>query len=163
MTIKTITNGCQEALHHCHVPCCQKKRSLFDTLIIGLEKVSLVALGVFSAYIDLKLFVPSFFAGMCISVYIYFQDKKEAQCDSSVSSCAHGFVEQLTGVKLPAAISLAANLGVTVCHIEHHATVFVPIIGVSLGAWVGKLAFEQVDFWLNRTPSNLTSIPAAMA
>jgi hypothetical protein len=127
---------------HSHTPgvdkCHQKEKSTFDVIINALEKISAVALGVFSCYVNWKLFVPYFFIGMTIGVYSYLQNNKSNDHVHAASSCANGLVEQLTGVKLPPVVSLAANLAVTVCHIDHHASVFVPVIGVSLGAWVGK-------------------------
>lgn len=117
--------------------CHQKEKTTFDVLINALEKISAVALGVFSCYVNWKLFVPYFFIGMTIGVYSYLQNKKSSDHIHAASSCANGLVEQLTGVKLPPVVSLAANLAVTVCHIDHHAVVFVPVIGISLGAWIG--------------------------
>jgi len=120
--------------------CQYKEKPKFDFLVSAVEKISAVALGVFSTYVNSKLFAPFFFVGMCIGVYSYIEDKKSCQQTHPVSSCAHGLLEQLTGVKLPPIVSLVANLAVTVCHIEHHQAVFVPITGISLGSWVGKTA-----------------------
>ncbi len=120
--------------------CPLKKEPPFDVLMNVIEKISAVALGVFSAYTCLELFVPAFFFGVCVGIYSYIQDEKSCNHGHSGSSCAQGLLEQLTGVKLPRTVSLAANIAVTVCHIDHHATVFVPVTGVSLGAWVGKMA-----------------------
>lgn len=120
--------------------CMYKKKSGFDLFIRTLEKVSAVALGIFSACMSLELFIPFFFFGMAIGVYTYFQNKDVCSHSHSVSSCAHGFLEQLTGVRLPAPFSLAANIAVMICHIDHHTAVFVPIVGVSLGSWAGESA-----------------------
>lgn len=131
----------QQCDQKANVDSCQhKKKSKFDLFMGVLEKISAVALGAFSAYVSWKLFVPFFFAGVAIGIYSYLRDKNSCQHSHPVSSCAHGFLEQLTGVKLPAPISLAANVAVTICHIDHHGIVFVPIVGISLGAWVGKAA-----------------------
>jgi len=119
---------CNHSLHK-HASDCMKV----------LEKVSAIALGVFSAYVSKQLFIPAFIAGIGIGIYSYVQEKQSEHAHSS-SSCAQGLLEQLTGVKLPPVVSLATNLGATVCHIEHHSSVFVPIIALSLGAWVGKTA-----------------------
>lgn len=105
-----------------------------------IEKISAIALGAFSLYTNRQLFVPFFLAGVCIGIYSYTKDKKSCHKYHPVSSCAHGLLEELTGVKLPSIISTIANIAVTVCHIDHHATVFVPIVGVSLGNWIGKTA-----------------------
>ncbi len=127
----------------------------FGFILECIKKISAVALGVFSAFISLKLFVPFFLAGICIGIHSYMQDKAGTNPLDSVSSCAHGLLEQLTGVKLPWPVSVAANTAVMVCHIDHHEVVFVPIIGVSLGAWVGQtgsyygaLMYKKIDVYL---------------
>lgn len=125
-----------------HAPdCCGhvKKKSKFQKIMDIADKVSAVALGIFAAYINWKLFVPFFFLGICIGSYTYLQNKKSNQHPHSGTTCAQGFLEKLTGVQLPAPVSLAANIAVTVAHIDHHSNVFVPIVGVSLGAWAGDL------------------------
>lgn len=138
------------SVSHTHSPqrvesCHYHEESNADFLIKIIEKISAVALGAFSAYTNWKLFVPFFFAGVCIGVYSSMQDKKANHIHPG-SSCAHGLLEQLTGVKLPPIISLAANIAVTVCHIDHHADVFVPIIGISLGSWLGKSVSDPMGF-----------------
>lgn len=130
--------------------CHQKEKSKFDILINVIEKISAIALGVFSAYVNWKLFVPYFFVGVCIGIYSYTQDNASCSRPHPVSSCAHGLLEQLTGVKLPPVISLVANIAITVCHIDHHSTVFVPIIGISLGAWLGKTASHYGDLYYKK-------------
>lgn len=130
--------------HHVVESCHHREES--RTLIGVIEKISAIALGVFSAYTNWKLFIPFFFVGVCIGVYSYLQDKRASDHMHPGSSCAHGLLEQLTGVKLPPVISLAANIAVTICHIDHHADVFVPIVGVSLGSWLGETASHYGDF-----------------
>jgi len=120
--------------------CHYKEKSTFGMVINAIERISAIALGIFSAYVSWKLFVPFFFIGICIEIYSYVQNEKPCGHTHLVSSCAHGLLEQLTGVKLPPIVSLAANIAVTVCHIDHHSIVFVPIIGISIGAWLGKSA-----------------------
>lgn len=137
---RLLDNHTDHKIHSCH----KEEKTKIDCVISVLEKISAVALGIFSAYVDLKLFIPFFFAGVCIGIYSYVQDSKT--CHSHpVSACAHGLLEQLTGTKLPPLVSLIANLAVTVCHIDHHAVVFVPIIGISLGNWLGKTASSCGD------------------
>jgi hypothetical protein len=144
--------------HHVH----QGAKSKMDITMNILEKVSAVALGAFSLYTSWKLFTPFFAIGLAIGAYNYFQNRKTCHHQAPGSACSQGFLEQLTGVKLPAPISLVANIAITVCHIDHHAIVFVPIIGLSMGAWVGKMSLECGAFaWnkLNQHKSN--HIPAA--
>lgn len=141
-THNTAQTHVHSKVEGCHHP---KEKSTYDLLINVIEKISAIALGVFSAYVSWELFVPFFFVGVCIGVYSYTQDKASCAHAGQASSCAHGLLEKLTGVKLPPLISLAANIAVTVCHIDHHATVFVPVIGISLGAWAGKTAAQYGD------------------
>lgn len=146
---------------HCHVDadqCCQKKKSHSFSFISVIEKVAAVALGAFAAYMSWQLFIPSFFVGVCISAYSYIHDKQRSHVGSPVSACGHGIMEHLTGVKLPALVSLAAGLAENICHIEHHSPVFVPIIGVSVGAWIGNLALHHGDL-LQRKVSLWTARP----
>lgn len=119
---------------HCH----NKEKPSSNLFMNVLEKISAIALGIFSAFTSLELFIPFFFVGVCIGFYSYMQEKESCEHSHPVSSCANGFLEQLTGVKLPPIISLAANIAVTICHIDHHATVFVPVVGISVGTWIGK-------------------------
>jgi hypothetical protein len=104
----------------------------------ALEKASAIALGIFSAYTNLKLFIPVFLLGISLGIYNYFEGINKHTHSSSTSSCSQGFMEQLTGIKLPAPLSLIANIAITVCHIDHHDTVFVPIVAASIGAWTGQ-------------------------
>jgi len=103
-----------------------------------LEKVSAVALGAFAAYASFELFLPFFLSGTVLGLYQYISSGPQEKCGSVGSSCSQGVIEQLTGVKLPPLISLGASLAITWCHIDHHTSVFVPIIALGIGAWAGQ-------------------------
>lgn len=129
------------AVHnHPQAACCHPHRheSMSDRVLYILEKVTAVALGVFCAYASMELFLPFFFVGMAVGLYQHISAQGEAGGPTGTASCSQGFLEQLTGVRLPRFVSLIANVGVTWCHIDHHTTIFVPIVGVSLGAWIGQ-------------------------
>jgi hypothetical protein len=143
---------------HSKTEFCHQKSEKCHFLINLTEKISAIALGIFSAYTNLKLFVPFFLAGVAIGIYSYNQDKDPCKKTHPTSSCAHGLIEQLTGVKLPRVVSLIANIAVTVCHIDHHATVFVPVVGVSLGAWIGKLGAQLGDNLQQRCTANRSGL-----
>ena len=113
--------------------------TLEDSLLPIIEKITAVGLGVFSVYTSFNSFVPFFIGGIILGVYSYMQNKEAVDITHRSSSCAYGLIEQLTQVSLPPVVSLAANVAMTVCHIDHHADVFVPIIALSLGAWAGKM------------------------
>ncbi len=123
--------SCCSHTHHAHA------QSTSDKLFYLLEKVSAVALGIFAAYANFQLFLPFFLIGTAVGLYQYFSGER-AQAVKAGSSCSQGFLEQVTGVKLPPLLSFGANLAMTWCHIDHHTTIFVPIVGVSLGAWAGQ-------------------------
>lgn len=145
---------------HCHTDCSTHNDvhtnttifSQFDAMLPTLEKVTAIGLGILSALTNVQLFVPYFIGGAAIGVFSYLQNRQAFDITHQSSSCAYGLIEQLTHVKLPPVVSLAANVAVTVCHIDHHESVFVPIIALSLGAWAGKMAayhcpdFSTFDF-----------------
>lgn len=109
-----------------------------------LEQTSLVGLTIFSAYKRPRLFAPFFGAGVVLGVQ---GDKKCHLCHEhpniEVRGCSQGFLEQLSRVKLPGLLGLAANVAIAACHIDHHSTVFVPLAGLSGGAWGGRLIVES--------------------
>lgn len=110
-----------------------KKHSLIEVL----EKISALALGIFAAYVNLKLFAAFAVIGVGIGIYNYCAAIK-GRYGQPTSPCAQSFLEHLTGIKLPATISLFSNLAITAVHIEHHSEVFVPIVGLMMGAWMGQ-------------------------
>jgi len=125
-------------------PCCSGHTyapPLNDRLFYLLEKVSAIALGFFAAKVSMHLFLGYFMIGAAIGLYQYFYtDVADRIAKTRTSSCSQGLLEQLTGAKLPPLASLAANLAVTWYHVQHHSVIFVPIVGVSLGAWAGQTA-----------------------
>lgn len=129
---------------HCRPtgPSMRSNISRSDYLLNIIEKISAIALGAFSFYTSSKLFLPSFFIGCVIGIYCYIEDANSCDQLHRVSSCANGLLEQLTGVKLPKIVSIVTNVAVTVCHIDHHSSVFVPVVGISIGAWCGKTALD---------------------
>lgn len=127
--------------NHSH-SCCpphshHQNKSTSEKLFYLLEKVSAIALGIFAAYACFELFLPFFLLGAAVGLYQYYSGE-HAHAEKGRSSCSQGFLEQVTGVKLPPLLSLGANLAVTWCHIDHHTTIFAPIVGLSLGAWAGQ-------------------------
>lgn len=120
--------------------CCTKSNSPTCSMLMTIaERVSAIALGALSLTINRALFGAYFVVGFGIGVFQHIQHSGVAK-HVHAGSCANSLLEQLTGVKLPAPISLMTNLAVTIAHIEHHSDIFVPIIGISLGAWAGQKA-----------------------
>lgn len=129
--------------------CCQvrSRESLYDRMFYILEKVSAIAIGVFSAYVSYDLFLAFFILGTAVGMYQYFYSTDTDRiARHRASSCSQTLLEQLTGAKLPPLASLIANLGVTWCHIDHHTRIFVPIVGFSLGAWTGQSAAPHIKY-----------------
>jgi|GEM_PF-2409186 len=138
-TIKRSENcGCVTQAH-------QLKVEIFDRVLDIAEKISVVALGVLAATTSSELFVPFFLAGSAYGIYSYFQNRDTVTVQGTLG-CTQGFLEQLTGIKLPRPVSFAANVAIVVCHLDHHASVFVPLVGISVGAWAGKMGAECLSF-----------------
>ena len=91
----TQTNHINDIHHHeDHHP------SESGTFLSVLEKISAVALGAFAAYTNLELFVPFFLFGVAVGIYDKFVNQDQCQSGHSASCCL-GFLEKLTGARLP--------------------------------------------------------------
>ena len=121
----------------------QKENSMDKALSIA-RKVCAVALGVLAAYTAPWLFVPSFALGAIVGVFTH-QVIAHNSHHHKGGGCSHGFIEDAAGVKLPETLSLIANAAVMAVHIEHHDSVFVPIVGLTLGLWAGNMAAPALD------------------
>lgn len=97
-------------------------------------KVTAIALGAFAAYVEWKLFVASILVGIPLG---FFWAIKGHHCPQA--SCS-GVIDNLTQTQLPPVINVIFGAAITICHLDHHPTVFVPLVGLSLGAWVGTFA-----------------------
>lgn len=113
------------------------------------EKLSAVALGVLAAHACFWLFLPSFAAGIIIGVYTS-QNTSSRHHHHPEGTCSHAFIEQTTGVKLPDSLALLAGFAVTAVHIDHHASVFVPIVGLTLGIWAGNLSAPKLSHCMRK-------------
>jgi len=127
------TTCCNGIKHH-HAPL---KLTTSDKIWWIAEKVSMVAIAVFAAVTDPILFAASFSLGLVIGLFDRQHDK--AAVHHGHAACAHSFLEDLTGVKMPAPLGFIANVAVLVAHIDHHPTVFTPLVGVIMGLWAGKM------------------------
>lgn len=111
-----------------------------------VEKVSVVALGIFAAVTAPELFIPTFAIGALIGICVPIKASHRHHHHSVEGGCSHGFMEERLGVKLPDSLSLLAGAAVVAVHIDHHADVFVPIVGVTLGVWAGKLVVPSLNY-----------------
>lgn len=122
-----------DAHHHHH-----HKESFFNKALSIARKVCAVALGVLAAYIAPLLFVPSFAVGVVVGILTHRVIVHNSHHHKG-GGCSHGFIEDAAGVKLPETLTMLANAAVMAVHIDHHDTVFVPIVGLTLGVWAGNL------------------------
>ncbi len=121
-------------------PCCETPQNpLWFSLV---EQVTAVALAVFAFQVSADLFVPFFLVGIVIGGYQALTSDPAERDNGAAMGCSRGLMEQLTRVKLPRLVSLAADVAVMWCHIDHHSTVFVPMIGLYAGA---KLTVTGAD------------------
>jgi hypothetical protein len=103
-----------------------------------VEKICVIALGIFAASIVPELFIPAFAIGALIGACTSKQSSHQHH-HSNDSGCSHGFFEDKLGVKMPESLALLAGTAVMAVHIDHHAGVFVPIAGLTLGIWAGSI------------------------
>lgn len=154
---------CSPILHSRSINCCKQSQGPFlspsmenkmEEAFRIVEKISAVALGALAALTAFWLFLPSFVVGALIGVVGHKTSTISHSHHHKVeSSCSHGFIEQTTGVKLPQSLALAAGVAVMAVHIDHHASVFVPIVGVTLGIWTGNLAAPSLSFCMRKFAS----------
>lgn len=123
---------------------CHHKEKPAANFTIVIQKICAFAIGAFALYVNWKLFVPFFFVGVLIGIHAY-NNNENFEHFHSLSACGHGAIEQWTGVKLPVFVTIIAIVAENICHIDHHARVFVPIVGVTIGAWAGKTASHYGD------------------
>lgn len=112
-----------------------------------VEKITVIALGVFAAFTAPELFIPAFAIGALIGAFMPKQSSHRHDHHHPIDGgCSHGFIEERLGVKLPDSLSLLAGAAVMAVHIDHHADVFVPIVGLTLGIWTGNLVAASLNY-----------------
>lgn len=123
----------------------------FKKGMVILEKISLVALAIFAATLIPKLFFSFCGAGVAVGTVLYWNNKAHCgEAGKGSIGCSQGFMEQLTGVKLPPPLGLGVNVAILACHLDHHSTVFVPLVGLNFGMWIGKFAGENIPLWYHK-------------
>lgn len=111
-----------------------------------LQKVTAVALIAFAAYTEMTLFVPFFVGGVTIGIFQHFFREETKGIPSKIASCAHGFLEQTTGVHLPEEVSVICGGYLAYHHIEHHPESDVPVAAIITGAWLVDLVAKTSLF-----------------
>ena len=119
--------------------CCDSPKDTTPQWFCALEKITAVGLAVFAYLTDTVLFIPFFLVGSAIGFYQALTSDATERESGARMGCSRGLMEQLTAIKLPRVVSLATDVAVMWCHIDHHSIVFVPMIALYSGA---KLALE---------------------
>ena len=159
MAATTIEGPRNSADRHVH-----KEHSSFDDAMYVLEKISFVALAIFTGYmVPPELFFPFMGAGVLVGIYVEY-NKPINDCDhchGDAGGCSQGFLEQGSGVRLPAPIGLVANLALTAAHVEHLPDVFGPLIGFFAGMLIGKCLVHGLPMAYRRVEHLFCSAAAA--
>ncbi len=126
-------------------PCCQSdpppppfyQNEKFKQAMNILEKICLVALVAFAFYSSPKLCAYFTAGGFVIGLGLTLSKKIQPQTQGSIG-CSQGFLEQLTGVRLPPPIGLVANAAILVDHMRCHSSpIYVAITGFNFGLFLG--------------------------
>ncbi len=125
------------------------------TFVQILDMVTRVALGVLAATTAPLLFAPVFVAGVAWGAYHNHHYGHMHTHAPHPSGCGQGFMESMAGMHFPHEISLLANLGITICHVDHHPEVFVPYCAVAVGMWAGQLIDKQISNIVKMIPQNI--------
>lgn len=105
-----------------------------------VELVCRVALAIFAAIINLKLFVISAGIGAAVGiVYTVYKNivKEPLEVGLARPSCAQGFFDYLSGLRCPAIVSTVITAVFIGGHM-HHSPFYIGFCGVPFGVWVGS-------------------------
>lgn len=136
----------------CHHPskACHKAATPNRDLINIMNQVTRIALAIIAVMTSATLFFPVFFIGMALGWYHHhYSPSVEQGHGPEILGCGQGFMESMADMHFPAEISLLANLGVTICHIDHHPLVFVPYAALAVGMWAGQLIDTPITKAIN--------------
>lgn len=135
--------------HHHHHP---RLKTPADYLVL----ISRIALGIIAAITSLTLFLPFFVGGIGWALHQLHHPASHAHHHHhdpfSVSGCGE-YMQTISGMEFSPEASLIVNLSITICHIDHHPTVFVPYSAVSVGMWVGQLLDKPLTNLFSYFPS----------
>lgn len=115
-------------------PCCASPSEQPPAWFRVIEQITAVALAVLAYQVSADLFIPFALVGASIGLYQALTSNASEHDHSARMGCSRGLMEQLTGIQLPRLVALATDVAVMGCHIDHHATVFVPMIALYTGA-----------------------------
>lgn len=120
----------------------EKLAALEQRLQPIVELVCRVALAIFAAIINLKLFAISSGIGVVIGVaYAIYKNilKEPLEVGLARPSCAQGFFDYLSGLRCPALVSTVITAVFIGGHM-HHSPFYIGFCGVPFGIWLGSQA-----------------------
>ena len=131
-----------------------KPPTAYESMMELLNIVTRVALGILAAKAAPALFAPCVLVGVAwgLNYSVQYGDH-HSHAAIHPSGCGQGFMESVAGMHFPPELTVIANLGITLCHLDHHPAVFVPYCAVAVGMWMGQQAaapFTKSVQWLNQ-------------
>lgn len=158
-TIVSSSHGHQHC-HSCHTDHCepkgQEKAWGFQQVLEVVCRVALTVFGMMAHPISTSIGLAS---GLAYGFYVGYKEThagKEAKKGGD-GGCAHGFLEELSGVRFPKALNTLAATGITLEHLvegcghghghdHHHSpipfSIFGALAGLSFGAWSGRSLWQ---------------------
>lgn len=137
--------------HCCHADHCvprnQQKTWSFQNVLEVVCRVALTIFGMISHPVSTSV---GFAAGLGYGIYVGYRESKNGKAaeKGGDGGCAHGFLEELSGVRFPKALNTLAATGITLEHlVDHHHSpipfsIFGALAGLSFGAWSGRSAWH---------------------
>ena len=144
---------------HPHCRCCHadhcaphEERKIWSFQNV-LEVVCRVALTIFGMISHPISTTAGLAAGLGYGIYMGYQETNNGKASEKGGDggCAHGFLEELSGVRFPKALNTLAATGITLEHLvhdHHHSpipfSIFGALAGLSFGAWGGRSLWNIV-------------------
>lgn len=104
-----------------------------------VEMVCRIALAIFAAIINFKVFAVSAGIGVTIGIaYVVYKkiNGGEDAVGQARPSCAQGFFDYLTGIQCPPLVSTIITAVFIAGHM-HHSPFYIGFCGVPVGIWMG--------------------------
>lgn len=124
-----------------------------------VELICRLALAIFAAVLNFKLFAISAGAGVALGItYTVYKNivKEPIAVGLARPSCAQGFFDYLSGIRCPAIVSTVITAVFIAGHM-HHSPFYIAFCGVPFGVWVGSQATQII--W-NLSHKNIHPIKA---
>lgn len=120
--------------------CGTKVPTAYESMMDLMNIITRVVLGILAAKTSPALFIPCMALGVFWGVsHTMAHGNVHSHHAIHPSGCGQGFMESVAGMHFPMELTVLANLGITICHLDHHPEVFVPYCAVAVGMWTGQL------------------------